>query len=670
MAKNKLTYAVSAAALMCGVGIFMPGFAQNVSAYTIDSDGFAVPEGETDASRYDDLQAAIKANDKIRLNSDIVHYVKAAKVPSLAIDHSITLDLNGHILSTASTSGGAGGNTTMAVTGEGTVLTIQDSSDSKTGALRYDHKGNASPEMLRIEAGAKTILESGNIYTPYGRYGEGIGINLKGDGATFEMKGGKILTHEESTHSMNYGVDANANGSVFKMTGGEIKTSGPALYIPSGRAASIDISGDAALDTTGTKALDFSSTTATGTVSGITVKSVSTNSAIKFDNVVITDGLEVKGGENTLSNITVKGETKITSGTTTIGDGAKLEGGVVYTSSATASLTINDGAVINGFEQQGKEAKVSYTDKDTKEKVSVAYNTYGALTINGGTFEGNFKTASKEDVQAANDARKKYVDDYNEHSGKTAITYKDVAVTPEIKGGNYTTEPDVSVVKEGYEPDENEEGTGYAIYPIQIDMQENGEMQSDDTKAGAVAGSATFTKEFIADRKAEFEISTLDDDEFEGLKLSEKGGNLVAGFDVSLWDRDGNQISVKDTELKVRIELNESQYQALAAFDRVVAINFDKQGKEVERFDATLINEDGKYYAEFTTTHLSTYVLAGVDGEKTAEDMTEESGAVAAPETGTMTAAGASAVNAALVTSVAVGLLVSIVSFAYLIRKK
>ena len=147
MVKNKLTCAASVAALMCGVGILAPGLTQDASAYTIDSDGFAIPEGETDALRYNDLQAAIKTNDKIRLNNDIIHYVQVSGVPSLAINRSMTLDLNGHVLSTASTSGGSGGNTTMAVTGDGTVLTIQDSSSDKSGALRYDHKGNASPEV-------------------------------------------------------------------------------------------------------------------------------------------------------------------------------------------------------------------------------------------------------------------------------------------------------------------------------------------------------------------------------------------------------------------------------------------------------------------------------------------------------------------------------------------
>ena len=130
-----------------------------------------------------------------------------------------------------------------------------------------------------------------------------------------------------------------------------------------------------------------------------------------------------------------------------------------------------------------------------------------------------------------------------------------------------------------------------------------------------------------------------------------------------MWDRNGEQIEdVKNTEIKIRIALTKEQYQALAAYDKQYAINYNESGEEVDRFEATLLEIDGEYFAEFTTTHLSIYALAGVN---------EESGSSStAPETGTMTAQGASAVNAAVVTSVAVGLLVSITSFAYLIRRR
>lgn len=237
--------------------------------------------------------------------------------------------------------------------------------------------------------------------------------------------------------------------------------------------------------------------------------------------------------------------------------------------------------------------------------------------------------------------------------------------TVEISGGVFSVEPEQSEIADGYEADVNEEGTGYAIYPKEIDMRENGEMMSDDSLAGAVAGSAVFTKEFNADRKATFEISTLDTVEFEALKVGEAGGDLVAGFDVSLWNRDNEVIEVSGTEIKVKIALSEEQYQALSAYDRVVAINFDAQGNEVERFNATLTSVDNEYFVEFTTTHLSTYGIAGVNGaeeEATTTDTTT-------PETGTVTAAGASAISAALITAVAAGLLVAIITFAFFIRR-
>ncbi len=59
----------------------------------------------------------------------------------------------------------------------------------------------------------------------------------------------------------------------------------------------------------------------------------------------------------------------------------------------------------------------------------------------------------------------------------------------------------------------------------------------------------------------------------------------------------------------------------------------------------------------------SAFIITYTDAEEASED------AAATPDTGTVTAAGASAMSAAIITAVAVGLLTSIISFAYLIRK-
>ena len=195
-------------------------------------------------------------------------------------------------------------------------------------------------------------------------------------------------------------------------------------------------------------------------------------------------------------------------------------------------------------------------------------------------------------------------------------------------------------------------------------MVEKGAMESDgDLEGGVLRGSAVFTSAFDADRKAYFELSTLDDDEIEALVLdATAGGDLILPFDASLWsDRSGSPLSidVHDTSIMIRVILTKEQYDILKSYDSVKVVYFDDDGKEAERFDAVLGVDGDKYYIEFTTTHLSTYGVVGVNEET-----------VAAPESGTMTAAGASASVAALVTAIAVGVLTSIASFAYLVRSR
>ena len=679
MKKNKMAYALPAVVIISCVGIF--GISGNAFAYTEDTDGYAIPVGSTDAERYNDLKLAISDGKNVRLNDDISHYITVSGAPSITVDHTMTLDLNGHILSTASTSGGSAGNTAIAVSGEGTVFTIDDSSSEKNGAIRYDHKGNTAPTTLWINAGAKAVLKNGSIYSPYGRTstnGEGIAVNMKGAGSVFEMSGGAIFSHEESTATSNYGVRFNSAGT-FNMTGGKISTVSSSVAATNTHEAVVNISSGAELESSKGKEIEITSAKASGQIANISVKNMSIAGTVNLNTVHVFGNLDVKNGERTIKdafvdgNLTVSGGTTtisdsiivgaatITAGNTTITDDTNMVGGVIYQSAATGVLTFANGAVVNGLTQLGKATTVSYTDKDTKEKVSFSYDAYGALNINGGYFAGDLVLAAPAQVEASNATRKEYVDSYNEHSGKTPIEYSDVASVPVITGGLFETEPNAEDIVDEYESEKDDETGYYVIVPKRIDMRENGEMESDDSKVGAVAGSATFTKEFIADRKAYFEISTLDEYEFAMLKFSDKNGKLVAGFDVSLWDRNGEQIEdIKNTEIKIRIALTKEQYQDLAAYDKQYAINYNESGEEIDRFEVTLLEIDGEYFAEFTTTHLSIYALAGVN---------EESSSMA-PETGTMTVQGASAVNSAIVTSVAVGLLVSIVSFAFLIRRQ
>lgn len=698
MAKYKLACTLSAAAIILGAFVFVP--AGQVFAYTEDVDGYAVTVGDTDEERYNDLKLAISDGRNVRLGGDISHYVTVSNAPSILIDHSMTLDLNGFTLSTASTSGGSAGNTSITVQGDGTVLTIQDSVGG--GAIRYDHTGNASPTTLRIEAGAKALLTGGTISTPYGKNGEGIGVNMKGEGATFEMTGGSIVSHNESQSVSNYGVRFNSAGDL-KLTGGEIATIGSAVAVPNSNQVSVDIAGNVLLTSTSGKAIDITSANTSGTVSGLTLKDVTIAGSVALNNVTVSGNLEAKSGERALSgvsvgggmtisggttnvtNLTVAGATNITAGNTTFGNNVQLNGGVTYQSAVTASLTINDGTTVTNFAQVGKTVNVSYTDKDTKEKVQRSYDTYGTLIINGGIFGGSFAVATTDQIAESNAARLEYVESYNEHSGKTPLVYNDVAVAPEVAGGVFTAEPDAGSIEEGKSvyhiadgyvvvddaelasqnleyADDNEDGI-YQLEPIKIDWD------GDWVEAlynGEYAVYVDFNSEVLADRLADLSAEEKDTSTLTLVN----GGKILKAIEMDMVNRDGVRIEVNNADLTVYIDISKEEYDELSKYDKLEIAYFDENGNEAERIATELVADGDWYWVQFNTTHLSTYGVVGVSDEAVEEEASQGTSDTATPQTGTMTIAGASATNAAIVTAIAIGLLTSIVSFAYLIRRR
>ena len=495
---------------------------------------------------------------------------------------------------------------------------------------------------------------------------------MKGAGSVFEMSGGAIFSHEESTATSNYGVRFNSAGT-FNMTGGKISTVGSSVASPNSNEAVINISSGVELASSKGKEIEITSAKTSGQIANVSVKNMSVAGAVNLNSVHVFGNLDVKSGERTIKDtfvdgkLTVSGGTTtisdsiivgvatITAGNTTITDDTNMVGGVIYQSAATGVLTFANGAVVNGLTQLGKATTASYTDKDTKQKVSFSYDAYGALNINDGYFVGDLVLATPAQVEASNATRKEYVDSYNEHSGKTPIEYSDVASVPAITGGLFETEPNAEDIAEGYEPEKDDKTGYYEIVPIDVDWKDYKDLEK--LYDGEYAVVVDIQSELFADHMASLNTSEFSD--LSDFKLT-NGGDLLTALDIDMVNRDNVSIEVKDNKLHIYIDLSEEDYNKLAAYDKVQIVYFDENGNESERLDAKLFGENGWYWIEFDTTHLSTYGVVGVN---------EESGS-ATPETGTMTAQGASAVNAAVVTSVAVGLLVSITSFVYLIRRR
>ena len=260
-------------------------------------------------------------------------------------------------------------------------------------------------------------------------------------------------------------------------------------------------------------------------------------------------------------------------------------------------------------------------------------------------------------------------------SGYTAgLNYENGRISTEITGGRYTAEPSEEDIAPDSEAEYNDVDDVYEIWPKRVDYA-NYFVEDDGQEEGHIAGFVEFgDKELIADRKASLRMLEVNAEE---LQLGEEGGELIGAFSVDMLDRYGDVIAVDDNDLTVVLEVSDDAYDLLSSYDHLQAVYFDEQGNEVERFDAEVtreeVGEDAHYnYLIIYTPHLSTYGIVGVNAT-TPEEGGEEgqsSSDAAAPNTGTMTVTGASATTAALVTSVAIGVIVSILSFAYLIRKR
>lgn len=343
----------------------------------------------------------------------------------------------------------------------------------------------------------------------------------------------------------------------------------------------------------------------------------------------------------------IDGVSTITGGTINASKtGVEIRAGSLEISGGTINVpkNVEYEVIPNGNGATTTGAAVAVAQHTTKQPINVS--------ISGGTFdapvafsEANPQKNSEEDI-------KKVTAEIT--GGTFGGEIKSEDLVDFVNGGQFTTPPAEEDIVPGHEAEETYEGSGiYEIVPINVDWKDDylEEAYNDD-----YAVVVDFHAELIADHRASLNVAEKTD--LSGYKLT-NGGDLLMALDIDMVDRNNTRIKVKDNNLEVFIDLSEEDYNKLAAYDKVQIVYFDENGNEVERLDATLHGDNGWYWVQFTTTHLSTYGIVGVN----------ESGS-GTPETGTMTAAGASATNAAIVTAVAVGLLTSIVSFAYLIRRR
>ncbi len=372
-----------------------------------------------------------------------------------------------------------------------------------------------------------------------------------------------------------------------------------------------------------------------------------------LDNVIL-DGSDNSGityvASNNFGSLTVKGNSQILASEGKVAFDLWYGMSSVYDGGITVTFGDDFTGKVVGKVEYGRHNRV--TDSDWREKA--------VLNINNGDFDIAFQNGSTGALNGANINISGGVFSAEPDAGYLAEGY----VAAEVERGYKVVDPDnmddPSEEVETYIDEETGEEIKY-IAPVQIDY---GDWWIEDggDEENHVSVAVEFGEELIADRKA---VLSAVETSIDGLALDEnKGGEMLGAVEIDMLDRNGEKIEVKDNALVIYFDIDEETHTKLSAYDKLYVVYFEN-GVEVERREVYLSDPDEEgYWFSFETTHLSTYAVVGVDEEE------EEEPVAATPETGTVTAAGASASVAALMTAVAVGILTSIVSFTYLVRKR
>ncbi len=491
---------------------------------------------------------------------------------------------------------------------DGKTFTITDNSEKQGGVL--ETTWNAGPSdrgQAVIVTNGKAILEKGTIKG-------NLGVVVFKD-SEFVMNGGTIIATTDTGVLGNGSISGENDGSNAKITlnGGTIKSEDLGVYAPQANG-------------------------------------VTTLGKVKIEAKKC--GVEVRAGQLIVDGATIEVDKDATYEFKANGNGSTASGVAIAVAQHTTKLPIN--VTIKGGSFTAPvavaEANPQGNAVESIEKVKIE--------ITGGEFTATKGTAA--------------VDSEDKTGFITGGTFSklDEKYINEDSDYDYAKNEDGSVKvvdlaaldKEGNELDDN-----HKIISKNVNGETKGS-DADKAKEGEtpVNGEAEFIGDANIGHKAYFLIT---DHGTNGLtpKATSSDSKLVAAFDLGMYydNEKGERVSVPvdGTEVKVKIALTEEQYNDLKQYDSVVAVYFDENGNETEeRIAAELIaDENGNYYVVFTVTHFSTYGIIGVN---------DEVEAAATPETGTMTAAGASAANAGILAAATAAVISAIVGIAAVIRRK
>lgn len=659
MKKSKVTCALSAVALVSGLGVF--GFAGNTWATTCPVAESLEVEGQV--SNESELRYAMLGNNdvsEIKIANDFT--ITCDTYPD-TIKKDFTLDLNGNTIT--SQFGWA-----FDIETSGKTLTIKDTSEGANGTYIFPEGGfwvdaganltiesgniqsiNGGRRAILFNGGGKLTINGGNISTTPSKTSDGNGRSVMVYNSSFEMNDGTVSVAKAEGGQNGVGVFYIQNSNVLINNGEILASEGTAFRAINDsqivfKKGSIS-GGDEVVR------LEGSSFDMQGGEIYATGIAVYTSKEAEF---AMSDGVVVSENSYALAgNGSVDSEGEPLHGDTVW----YLDGGTITSRAITAiyQSQVGDTYLGEGLQVVGEKSGIEIRAGDLT--IDGATITVAGDVVYGVEANGNGMTTTGAAIAVAQHTTRKPINvnikrgtfigpvAFSEANPQNNSTEDIAKINLNIAGGVFSG----SVVSEDFEKESFVTGGDFVDMAAATDGTEvviNGAVVSDGVKKLEVS---------------EVEKNTL---------ALFGGGTLVLARDIKLTDKDG-EVKVETSDgvnLTVSLAISDEEYAALMDYDKVQVAYFDDEGKEANRIDAELKgNSTDGYYVEFTTTHLSTYGVVGVNEpeEETDEEVVAEADS---PETGTMTAAGASASVAAMAAAVTVGVLTSIVSFAYLVRRK
>jgi len=590
MAKNKMAYALSAIALTLGPGILAP--VANADGMPTSCDG--IDNCEVISSAEDLIgffpMGEGKFVSRVGKSTMIIGEDFAMTKDLYIKEVDLDIYLGSHVVSADDFS-----------------LLFHDSNvniyGENAGALT-NAEGYYAP--LYIRSGSYVTINGGTISGGQSLYAD----KYEPEAAVIVDEEGELTLQGGLVTSKTWGVTVWKNAT-FTMNGGKVAATG---------AESIGVSGNGSDNGVGAKITVNGGEITSGEL-GIYApqqQGVTTINGGKIDGLA---GIEIRAGSLTVTGGTISVPADTAYQISANGNGSTTTGTAIavaqHTTKQAIDVDVTGGTFIAPV--PFSEANPQYNNAEDIQKVN--------LSIAGGTFE-----ATNGDPIVTSEDVEHFISGGVFSKAPNAEYLAEGRVTVLQENGFAVIDPEELSPAEEVETIETEEGEINIVVPKALDYSEAEAIEAADVSEDAISGRVRFDEEFIGDRISTLVMIQTDADEL--VVDDAKGGDLFGAFDIEMTDRNGETIDVKNTVVRVFIDLPEEVYEQLAAYDKVEVVYFEN-GAEVERLAAEVVADEDAitgepyYYLTFVTTHFSTYGVVGVN-----EPASPDTGAVTNEDTG------------------------------------